>query len=134
GETGINAALCGTWGCPVLLVTGDRATCAEAEALLGSGLTTVAVKQGLGRYSARHIAPLRARELIEEATVAALKDTSRVVPYDPRSPGETRVEFATSDALEAYRHVPAVEIAASRPLFSRADDWLTAWRQFYRRD
>src|SRR3954452_8005730 len=25
GETGINAALCGTWGCPVLLVTGDHA-------------------------------------------------------------------------------------------------------------
>ena len=23
GETGINAALCGTWGCPVLMVTGD---------------------------------------------------------------------------------------------------------------
>ena len=35
GETGINAALCGTWGCPVLMVTGDRATCREAEALLG---------------------------------------------------------------------------------------------------
>ena len=30
GETGINAALCGTWGCPVLLVTGDRAVCREA--------------------------------------------------------------------------------------------------------
>ncbi|HYZ77682.1 MAG TPA: M55 family metallopeptidase [Gaiellaceae bacterium] len=29
GETGINAALCGTWDCPVLLVTGDRATCDE---------------------------------------------------------------------------------------------------------
>ena len=25
GETGINAALCGQWGCPVLLVTGDTA-------------------------------------------------------------------------------------------------------------
>src|ERR671930_2395130 len=34
GETGINAALCGTWGCPVLLVTGDRATCEEARELL----------------------------------------------------------------------------------------------------
>src|SRR6266487_1005146 len=55
GETGINAALCGTWGVPVLLVTGDRATCREATALLGSGLTTVAVKDGLGRYSARQI-------------------------------------------------------------------------------
>ena len=29
GETGINAALCGTWGCPVLLVTGDEASCRE---------------------------------------------------------------------------------------------------------
>src|SRR3954470_23866837 len=39
GETGINAALCGHWGCPVLLVTGDEAACAEGRALLGPGLT-----------------------------------------------------------------------------------------------
>src|SRR5713101_6855332 len=37
GETGINAALCGHWKCPVLLVTGDLATCAEARQLLGDG-------------------------------------------------------------------------------------------------
>ena len=74
GETGINAALCGTWGCPVLLVTGDRAACREATALLGDGLTTVAVKQGLGRFSARHIAPVRARALIEAAAASALSD------------------------------------------------------------
>src|SRR5580765_5414688 len=64
GETGINAALCGTWGTPVVLVTGDRATCEEGTALLGDGLTTVAVKEGLGRFGARQIPALRARELI----------------------------------------------------------------------
>ena len=48
GETGINAAFCGTWGCPVALVTGDEATCREASALLGDGLSTVTVKWGLG--------------------------------------------------------------------------------------
>src|SRR5919202_5691767 len=48
GETGINAALCGNWGCPVLLVTGDEASCREGKALLGEGLTTVPVKWGLG--------------------------------------------------------------------------------------
>src|SRR5205814_9027306 len=53
GETGINAALCGHWGCPVLLVTGDDAVCREARDLLGDGLTTVSVKRGLGRSSAR---------------------------------------------------------------------------------
>ena len=57
-----NAALCGHYGCPVLLVTGDVAVCREATALLGNGLTTVAVKRGLSKYSARQIAPQRARE------------------------------------------------------------------------
>ena len=67
GETGINAALCGTWGCPVVLVTGDDVACREAEELLGPELVTVAVKQGLGRHSARNLPPVRARALIEAA-------------------------------------------------------------------
>ena len=46
GETGINAALCGTWGCPVLLVTGDEASCREGKELLGDGLTTVVGQEG----------------------------------------------------------------------------------------
>src|SRR5919206_932512 len=91
GETGINAALCGAWGCPVLLVTGDEATCREARELLGEGLTTVAVKQGLGRFSARNVAPLRARELIEEGAASALRDLSAVQPYDPGHPCEIRI-------------------------------------------
>src|SRR5947207_4702654 len=83
GETGINAALCGNWGCPVLLVTGDEATCREATELLGQGLTTVAVKRGVRRYSARQLAPVRARELIEEGAKRALADLGAVQPYDP---------------------------------------------------
>ena len=56
GETGINAALCGTWGCPVVLVTGDDASCREGKALLGDGLTTVAVKRGPGTSTSALIA------------------------------------------------------------------------------
>src|SRR5438128_12178352 len=72
GETGINAALCGTWSCPVLLVTGDGATCDEGRALLGDALTTVAVKRGLGQTSARMIPAVRARQLIEGGAKQAL--------------------------------------------------------------
>ncbi len=74
GETGINAALCGAWACPVLLLTGDEACCREGVALLGGGLTTVAVKRGLGSYSARQIPPVRARQLIEDGAKKALAD------------------------------------------------------------
>ena len=131
GETGINAALCGTWGCPVLLVTGDRATCAEARELLGDGLTTVAVKEGLGRYSARQIPPLRARELIEEGARKALGDLRAVEPYDPGKPCEIEVDLTTTDAADEYRRKPGVEVVDPRKVVSRADDWWTAWRQFF---
>ena len=80
GEVGVNGALCGHYGCPVLLVTGDVAVCREATDLFGAGLTTVAVKRGLSKYSASQIAPQRAREMIEEGAYQALQDLSAVAP------------------------------------------------------
>jgi len=131
GETGINAALCGTWGCPVVLVTGDEATCAEARELLGDGLTTVAVKRGLGARSARMLTPARARELIEEGAARALSDLSAVPPYDPGRPCEIRVEFKGTDPADRVRFRPGVERVDDRTIVSRADTWWDAWRQYF---
>ena len=131
GEVGINAALCGTWNCPVLLVTGDAAVCRESTELLGDGLTTAVVKQSLGRHSARHKSPLVARDLIEDAARQALSDLTAVKPYDPGHPCEITVELASSDHSEQYRHRPEVEIRDSRLLVSRADDWWSAWTAFF---
>ncbi len=102
GETGINAALCGHWGCPVLLVTGDEATCREATALLGDGLTTVAVKKGLGRFSARQLPPVRARELIEDGAKRALKD----VGGEAVRPGPARRDPGGVHDARPARRVP----------------------------
>ena len=131
GETGINAALCGHWGCPVLLVTGDEAACDEARDLLGPSLTTVAVKQGLGARSARNIAPLRARALIEEGARAALADLTAVEPYLPGHPCEIQVEYKNTRAPDALRHRQGVERVSDRMIVSRADNWWDAWRQFF---
>ncbi len=131
GETGINAALCGTWGCPVVLVTGDTAACREAEELLGANLVTVPVKQGLGRFSARHVAPRRARELIEEGARRALRDVKAVAPYDPGRPCQIEVEYIRTNLAQQLRHRQGVEVLDGRRVVSRADEWWTAWRQFY---
>ena len=131
GETGINAALCGNWGCPVLLVTGDEACCAEARELLGDGLTTVAVKQGLGAYSARMIPPVRARQMIEEGARKALSDLRAVAPYDPGKPCEIRVEFKGTDPADKLRFRPGVERIDDRTVVSRADTWWEAWQQYF---
>jgi D-amino peptidase len=131
GETGINAALCGQWGCPVLLVTGDRATCREATSLLGEGLTTVEVKVGLGRFSARSLPALKARELIEDGARRALQDLNAVRPYDPGRPCEIEVQFTTPDRLEEYRHRRGVEVTGPATIVSRGDTWWDAWSSFY---
>jgi D-amino peptidase len=131
GETGINAAFCGTWACPVLLVTGDEAACREAKALLGEGLTTVAVKRGLGANSARNIAPRRARELIEAGARQGLADLSTVDPYDPGRPSEILVEYKTTTATDELRYKHGVEILDPRKAVSRADDWWSAWQQLF---
>jgi D-amino peptidase len=131
GETGINAALCGQWGCPVLLVTGDRAVCREGRELLGDGLTTVEVKVGLGRYSARNLPAVRARELIEDGAKRALEDLNAVQPYDPGRPCEIQVDFTTTDRLVEYRNRRGVEQVDALTLVSKAGDWWSAWSQFY---
>lgn len=131
GEVGINAALCGHWGCPVLMVTGDDAVCDEARELLGDGLTTVAVKTGLGRFSARQHPPRRAREMITEGARRALSDLGAVKSYDPGRPVEIRVEFQASEAFTSYARKSGCEPVDDRTIAVRGDDWWSAWRQLF---
>lgn len=132
GETGINAAFCGAWGCPVAMVSGDRATCAEARTLLGDGVATAQVKVGIGRYSARHLTPPAARALIETTAAASLADPSLPAPYDPGKPGEIRVELADPEDAHAYTKREAVRQVSPRVLSVEGPDWWTAWRRLYR--
>jgi D-amino peptidase len=131
GESGINAALCGHWGVPVLLVTGDRAVCMEAKELLGAGVTTVEVKQGLGRFSARMQTPHRARELIEEGARKALADLTVVAPYEPGRPAEIAIDFTTPDRLQEFANRKGVEVTGASSLVVRGDDWWSAWAGFF---
>jgi D-amino peptidase len=131
GETGINAALCGHFGAPVLLVTGDDAACREGKELLGDALTTVSVKRGIGARSARMLTPSRARELVEAGAREALRDLKAVVPYDPGRPCEIKIEFKHTREPKRLEARPGVELLDPRTVVSRADDWWTAWRQFF---
>ena len=131
GETGVNAALNGAYGVPVALVTGDAAVCREAKELLGDDLPTVAVKQGLSRFSARQLPPVRARQLIEDAARDALTDLTGVKPYVPDTPTTIKIELGSVDKLADFKGRQGIEITGPVTVESRAKDWLTAWNQFW---
>jgi D-amino peptidase len=130
GEVGINAALCGHWGCPVNLVAGDDAVCLEAATLLGPNLQTCAVKTALGRFSARHLTPATARERLQSAARDALKKASAPV-YDPGAPCTITVELNTTDQADAYRHRSGVAVTTPRMIEATADTWWAAWKAIY---
>jgi D-amino peptidase len=131
GEFGINSALCGHYGCPVVLITGDEATCREGRDLLGPELTAVAVKRGLGRYSARNIPPGRARRMIEEGAREALRNPGRIKPYVPTRPTSITIDLGTLDSANEFMGRYGVEIVEPLKVISRGKDWLEAWNQIW---
>lgn len=131
GESGINAALCGHYGVPVLLVTGDEAVCRETRELLGPGLTTVAVKRGLSRFSARQIPPLRARKMIEEGARTALQNLGAVEPYVPARPTQIHIELGNVDSAPQFMGRHGVELVEPLRVVSRGADWLQTWNQIW---
>jgi D-amino peptidase len=115
GETGINAALAGSFGVPVVLVTGDRATTEEARALLGD-IETVTVKEGVSRSAARCLHPTVAQERIYQAAERALALT--VSPFVVTPPITLQVVFQRAGHAERAALLPG-----SRPLDGRTVEW-----------
>ena len=131
GESGVNAAVCGHYGCPVALVTGDEAVCREVRELLGEGVVTVAVKKGLTRFSARQIAPVRARQMIEDGAVRALRSLSSAPVYVPAKPTNITVEIASVDKAVEFMGRPGVEFVEPLRVVSKGETWMQAWDQIW---
>jgi D-amino peptidase len=62
GEIGLNGAVCGNFGVPVVLVSGDQAACAEAP--IRRSCVTAVVKKASGRMAAERLPPTVAQQAI----------------------------------------------------------------------
>jgi D-amino peptidase len=104
-EGRLNAALAAEHGVPVLMVTGDDRTCADA-ADYAPEAHRVAVKECVSRYAAICSVPQRTAEWITSAATAAMKLAGR---QDP-APAAHRieVEFDATHLAQAAAVVPTV--------------------------
>lgn len=134
GEFGINTALCGHYGVPVVLITGDTATIREGKALIGDELEGVVVKHGLSRYSARNIPVKRARQMIEDGAKAALSKPRNQwpKPYVPSQPSTITIDLGSVDSAAQFMGRAGVEIVEPLKVISRGKDWMTAWDQVWK--
>ncbi len=134
GESGILAAVAGSFGIPAVFVSGDVATCSEVQQLVGKQVVTAPVKKGLGRFAARNMAPSDACRLIESRATQALQNRDQwpqPLHFDP--PVTFRVELATPDRAAAFLGRIGVEITGPRTVQATADTFWKAWDAFWYR-
>jgi D-amino peptidase len=109
-------------------VTGDEAVCREAAALTTPPPVTVAVKRGIGRFSAIHLHPEAAHRLIEEKTAQALRDVRSVGVYHPAEPCTVEVQFTSPEIAQGYLSTEGIEPAGHCGIRATGPTWRDAWR------
>jgi D-amino peptidase len=130
GEIGMNAAVCGHFGVPVILVTGDQTACAEAVELLGA-IETAIVKRASGRMSAECLPPEVSQQAIKDAARRAVLRFLRGETPGPlrvETPLHLAIELITSDMADRVAVLPSAERARGKVVEFDAADPVSAYR------
>ena len=107
-ETGLNAAVAGHFGVPVIMISGDDVIAEEATALIGD-VETAVVKRAYGFHSAETLTPAAAYRLIEETAARAVGRIDDFRPWDLGGPIELEVSFKNYRPVEALEYLEIVE-------------------------
>jgi D-amino peptidase len=130
GEIGVNAAVCGHFGVPVIMISGDQAACAEAVELLGP-IETAIVKRATGRMSAECLPLETAQQRIHQAARQAVRrlgggDVPQPLSLD--TPIAVSVELVTSEMADRAAVLPGAQRLEGKRVTYTADDMLSGYR------
>jgi D-amino peptidase len=132
GEIGLNAAVCGHFGAPLLMISGDQSACAEAEVLFPR-VTTAVVKRATGRNAAECLPPEVTVELIEQAAARGVERLLGDEPPSPLrlpSPVTVTVEFIRGEMADDAMVLPGAKRCGGKRVAFTARDMPEAYRAF----
>ena len=127
GEYGLNGAVAGSYGVPVVFVSGDQAFVNEASAFFPK-VDALAVKQGIGFFAAKTMHPLEAREQIRARVKASLLRKDNRAPVRLSTPITLEVEVSELSWADKIAIVPGVERIDGRVVRYSASDMPTIYR------
>jgi D-amino peptidase len=126
-EAGLNAAIAGHFGVPVLAISGDDAAVKEAQALLPE-VEGAVVKWARGFHAVRTLTPEAAREVIREAVKRGMARRGQARPYRLGTPVELEVRFKNYRPAEVLSYLPGVTRADAHSVRFRGRDVLEVSR------
>lgn len=93
GELAQNALIAGYFDVPVIMVSGDEATCREAHQFFGEDIVTVATKKGLAREAAELYPFEQTRRALYEGAKRAVTAISKMKPYKIDMPIQAKKQY-----------------------------------------
>lgn len=128
-EGSLNGYVCGAFGCPVALFTGDSSAvsqmhefCLEVEG--------VVVKEPLAREAARSLHPAVAQERIRTGARRALERLANIPPLVHVGQADFELDFQSTALADACVRVPGVARIGPRTIRFPGEDYMQGFRLF----
>jgi len=132
GESGLNGAVSGHFGVPVIMISGDQTVCTEAHALFGE-VETAVVKQASGRMVAECLPPEVTAKLIYAAAHRAVKRLAAgqaPQPFRLSPPIRLAVDFNQSEMADRAMLFPGSQRTTDRRVEVTGADIVSLYAAF----
>jgi len=132
GEIGLNSSVCGHFGAPVLMLTGDQSANKEAAEWV-TGITNVIVKRASSRWSAELLPPEVTQKMIAESAERAVRGFRSGIspaPVKTETPVTIGLEFLNSDMADKAILMPGSSRIDGRKIEFTMPDMPSAYKAF----
>jgi D-amino peptidase len=126
-ESGINAAIAGYFGVPVVAISGDNVAVSEAQSLIGA-MEGAVVKQAISFHAAATMTPEAAQLLVRQTVKAGVQRRASLKPYVVRAPVRLDVLFKNYTPAEMLTFLPNVQRTSSHGIRFEGRDILQVSR------
>lgn len=106
-EGGMNAAIAGYFGVPIVMVSGDDAAVGEVQAF-ATGMEGAVVKRAISFHSAATMTPKAGQALIRARVKSGVENRARIAPFVLRGSVTSEISFKNYRVAEMLTYLPIV--------------------------
>jgi len=138
GEVGMEAAIAGSYGVPLIMISGDSKAMEEGEKIL-EDFEKATVKYAISDEGAVCLPPSATRDIIRKKSTSAVKRIDQFKPYttidlnDPKYPYEIRLEFYEASSAGRALTIPGVSKIDEKTIELKGNNLPLLWKGFTKR-
>ncbi|MBR2037852.1 MAG: M55 family metallopeptidase [Lachnospiraceae bacterium] len=129
GEIGVERALAGEQGTPLVFVSGDDKGCEEAKAL-DPAIVTAVVKNSLDDAQAVCMPPAKTREILKAAATEAAAKAKDIAAKATQMPVTIKITYSECRYLEIMKQLYPDVFVDKRTVEMKGDNLLQCWSEY----